>query len=90
VRNPGPYAYVGNFLARDYVGLAGPTELAGSLNSVKVYHAKGNTHDRGGDVQVAPGDVIVVPVRASRRLVEYVQILSQVITMVFAYLAIRR
>jgi len=45
--------------------------------------------ESGGDAEVYPGDVIEVPVRRSRLYSEYLQIASQLATLLIAYFAIK-
>lgn len=90
VLKPGPYNFVENLRLRDYVGLAGVNENAGSLGSIRIRHVATGQVEKGGDAEVFPGDVIEVPIRRSKRYSEYLQIASQVVTLVIAYFAIRQ
>jgi len=90
VQQPGPYPYIENLLAKDYIGQAGINENASSLGSIQVFHVANGKTEKGNDAQVFPGDIIKIPLRKSRVLSEYFQIAGQVFTVVIAYFAIRR
>jgi protein involved in polysaccharide export with SLBB domain len=89
VRNPGQFRYMVNFRARDYAGEAGLTEDAAGINKLRVRHTKTGKTEVGGDVRVLPGDVIEAPIRSGKKITEYLQIASQLATIVIAYYAIK-
>lgn len=90
VLRPGTYRHVDNLKAIDYAGQAGSTEAAAGMSSIKVHHRMSPEIAKGGDAMVYPGDIIEVPIRRSTKISEYLQIASQLATLVIAYFAISR
>ena len=89
VYRPGPYPYYSNFLARDYVGLAGPNENAAGLKGILVRHAQTGKVENGPDIPVHPGDTIEVKVSRRILLKDYMQIAAAVLGQVFTFLTLR-
>jgi len=88
VQTPGAYTYYPGLKARDYVGLAGGTQEAGSLASTKVIHARDHSVEKGPDVEVEGGDTVVVPLKFRASLPQYLQIIGQIATILIAASAI--
>jgi len=88
VANPGAFAYIANYKASDYIGLAGALETAEKNIKVKVIRQKSGEILEGGDVIVQKGDTIVLNKRPREVTKEYMQILAPVISMIIATLAL--
>ena len=80
VYRPGPYPYLANYTARDYAGFGGVLETAKNLNSVYVIHKETNRIEKGANVVVHRGDVVVVPRNARESLKEILAILTPIIS----------
>ena len=80
VAKPGPYPYLANYTTKDYAGLAGIMESAKGLNSLMVIHAKTGKVDKGKDVVVRNGDIVVVPRRSRESFKDILSILTPIIS----------
>lgn len=80
VYQPGSYPYLANYAARDYAGFAGVLETAKNLNSVYVIHKETNRVEKGADVIVHRGDVVVVPRNARESLKDILAILTPILS----------
>jgi len=87
VNLPGAYYYEAGFTASDYIGIAGGTVDMGNLDNVKVIHLDSKIVEKGADVPVQRGDTIIVPVGFRRKFTDYLQIVTGLATLVFAYMA---
>ncbi len=90
VQKPGQYPYIMNLQAKDYVGRAGMTDNAASINSIKIRHAATGIVEKGGNTRVFAGDIVEVPLRTSKRLSEYLQLAGQIATIIIAIVAIQK
>ncbi|MDW7681658.1 MAG: SLBB domain-containing protein, partial [bacterium] len=90
VNLPGGYNYMAGSKAKDYVGLAGGTMEMGSINKIKVIHARDNSEEYGPDVIIERGDMIFVPKPLRRNFIEYLQIITSIATLFLAYRAAQR
>ncbi len=88
VQRPGSITFVSNLKAKDYVGQAGVTDMAGGINKIRVYHTSTGKIEKGGNAEVYQGDIIEVPIRNSMRISEYLQIGGQIATLIIAYFAV--
>ncbi|MFQ5708945.1 MAG: SLBB domain-containing protein [bacterium] len=88
VRNPGPYPFVPNLKVRDYVGLAGSTELAANLSRSQVIRQQSKAQERGEDLLVYPGDTVFVPKRAQFGVQEIVAIVGTVTSVLISLKAV--
>lgn len=79
VYQPGSFPYLANYIARDYAGFAGVLETAKSLNSIYVIHKETNRVEKGDDVVVHRGDVVVVPRNARESLKDILSILTPIL-----------
>ncbi len=89
VFRPGPYPYYPNFVARDYVGLAGANENAAGLKGIRVRHAQNGKTENDPDAPVYPGDTIEVKVSRRILLKDYLQIAATILGQVFTFLTLR-
>jgi protein involved in polysaccharide export with SLBB domain len=80
VFQPGPYPYLADYTTRDYAGFAGVLETAKSLNSIYVIHKERNRVEKGADVVVHRGDVVVVPRNSRESLKEILAILTPILS----------
>lgn len=88
VRNPGEFPYVPELRVRDYVGLAGSTELATHLSKCKVIRRGTKEEIEGADVQVEPGDTVFVPRRMEFGVREVTAIVGQITSILIALKAV--
>jgi protein involved in polysaccharide export with SLBB domain len=84
VRSPGAYPYVMHLTARDYAGMAGGDYQSGSLQGVKVVHARTGKTKKGLDIVIEPGDVVEVPQSWGMHLREIGPVISAVATLVMS------
>ncbi len=89
VFRPGPYPYYPNFLARDYVGLAGANENSAGLKGIRVRHAGNGKIENNPDAPVYPGDTIEVKVSRRILIKDYLQIAATILGQVFSFLTLR-
>lgn len=85
---PGKIPYMVGYKAADYVGLAGATDEAAGLKSVKVIDSKTGKVTKGPTSEVKRGDTIVVSTSTRYKFSQYLTITSQVATLVIAAAAI--
>ena len=90
VAQPGPFPYLAHYVAKDYAGLAGVLETARSLNDIYVIRTKDGRVEKGPDVIVEKGDVVVVPRRPREVLKDYLTILAPIISLGLSVYAITR
>lgn len=60
VQEPGAYEFIPGYSISDYISIAGGNTLEGSANRAVVYHPDGSI-DKGNNILLNRGDVIVVP-----------------------------
>lgn len=80
VLQPGPFPYLANYTTRDYAGLAGILESAKNFKDIYVIHKETDQIEKGPDVVVHRGDVVVVPRNARESLKEVLAILTPIIS----------
>lgn len=88
VQKPGSYPFYPNYRAIDYVGLAGSTERAANLTSIKVVREGGRKVLKGGDLLARPGDTIVIPEKKTFGVREISLITGQLATIILALNAV--
>jgi|TARA_B100000315_G_scaffold72926_1_gene66504 protein involved in polysaccharide export with SLBB domain len=89
VQTPGSFEFFPGFTAADYINLAGGNTAEGSPNRVLIRHLDGSK-DRGQDVLVRRGDVIVVPRNLNSSIFgesSLMQIGTALLTVYLTYLA---
>ncbi len=89
VNVPGSYKFFPGYTCADYVGLAGGNSLEGNVNRAVVKHLDG-TVEKGPDVIIRRGDLIIVPRSLSQWLVgrsSIFQIIASVASIYMSYLA---
>ena len=59
VANPGPYPYIPDLTANDYVGYAGGVKLTGSMRSLKIIR-DGLSLEKSSEIIVRRGDTVVI------------------------------
>ncbi|NOX38935.1 MAG: hypothetical protein GXO78_15510 [Calditrichaeota bacterium] len=90
VTQPGPYPYLANYTALDYAGFAGVLETAKSLKDIMVIHTRTGKVEKGADVIVEKGDIVIVPRRNRELLKDYLAIITPIISLgISAYALIR-
>ncbi|MHA1855129.1 MAG: polysaccharide biosynthesis/export family protein [Promethearchaeota archaeon] len=90
VNVPGGYFYMAGFRAIDYVGLAGGNRETGNLNGIKVIHCRNNSIEKGANIEIEPGDTIIVPQNFRRKFSEYLSIVTSIVTLTLAYMAFQK
>ncbi len=90
VLNPGAIAFVPNYRARDYAGLAGILESAKKIDAIYVIRSRTGTIEKGGDVIVERGDIVVVPRRPRETFKEYLSILVPIVSLGISLYALLR
>jgi len=80
VRNPGPYPFYPNYSAVDYVGLAGSTERATKLSKIKLLRQGTTKTIDGNNVEIRPGDTILIPEKVTFGVREVLLITGQITT----------
>ena len=89
VQKPGRFPFQPNFTVSDYVALAGGVTPRGSLNKTEVIHQDGS-RDRGLDVPVQRGDIIMVTESTRSILAGDISVLgifTSVTSLVLTYIA---
>ena len=81
VLRPTSYPYLVNFTAKDYVGHAGLLETSKDINSIRVVHVKSGKTEKGKDVIVEKGDIIIVPRKTRDVTRDYLTIIVPVISL---------
>ena len=89
VRNPGEYPFSAGRTALDYVGMAGGMEKAGSLGSIRVFHAATKRVEKGPGAIPQPGDMVELPETWRARIISYFQIASSIASVIIAIAAVR-
>jgi protein involved in polysaccharide export with SLBB domain len=90
VFKPGPFPYLANYTTRDYAGFAGILESAKNLNDIYIIHKDTGKIEKGSDVVVHRGDVVVVPRNARESLKDILAILTPIISIGLSSYAIIR
>jgi len=90
VLKPGPFPYLANYTARDYAGFAGLLETSKGLDNIYVIHTRTGEIEKGADVIVGNGDIVVVPRRSREVFKDYLSVLMPIISVgLSAYALIR-
>lgn len=88
VGRPGPLPYLANYTATDYAGLAGILDTAKEMKDVYVIRTKTGKIEKGKDMVVNSGDIVVVPRRGRETVKEYLAILTPVVGIVISTIAL--
>lgn len=88
VRSPGSYPYSVNLKAVDYVGIAGRTENSSGQKNIQVIRRGDGSVVYGGNTIVERGDIIVVPLKKSASLLEYLQFVAPVTSLIITAAAV--
>ncbi len=92
VRSPGSFNYFPGYTPLDYVNMAGGNTVEGDPNDLRVRHKDG-TIEKGDDVVLERGDVIIVP-RTTKSVLfgemSVLEIISAVASISLTYLAATR
>jgi protein involved in polysaccharide export with SLBB domain len=88
VAQPGPFPYLANYTAKDYAGLAGMLASAKDFNKVYVIHAETGQVEKGGNVVVDNGDIVVVPKSTRENVKDYLAIITPLISIALSTVAI--
>lgn len=88
VFQPGAYPYMANFNAKDYAGMGGLRETAQSVDKISVIHLRDGSIEKGGNVIVQKGDVVVVPQRARENFKDILTILTPIISITISTFAL--
>lgn len=88
VLQPGPFPYLANYMAKDYAGLAGMLASAKDFNKVYVIHAETGKVEKGGNVIVDNGDIVVVPKSTRENVKDYLAIITPLISIALSTVAI--
>ncbi len=89
VNVPGSYKFFPGYTCADYVGLAGGNSLEGNVNRAVVKHLDG-TVEKGPDVKIQRGDLIIVPRSLTQWMVgnsSIFQIIASLAGIYMSYLA---
>jgi len=92
VQAPGGYYFIPGSSCSDYVAMAGGITVEGDINRVRVKHVDGKV-EKGTEVTIRRGDVIVVPQTRMNVLFgdnSILEIVRNVATIVLAYIAATR
>ena len=88
VSQPGAYAYLANFKAKEYAGMAGLLETAQSIDKIFVVRSNSGNVDTGGDQIVNKGDVIVIPQRQREKTKDILAIITPILSIALSTYAI--
>lgn len=88
VMKPGSYAYVLKMKAIDYVGMAGRDDRSGGIDEIKVIRREDGVSLSGGDIIVERGDIIVVPLKKTAKLLEYLNFVAPVTSLIITAAAV--
>ncbi len=81
VMRPTSYPYLANYTAKDYVGHAGLLESSKDINSIRVVHVRTGKTEKGKDVIVEKGDIIIVPRKTRDVTRDYLTIIVPVLSL---------
>ena len=74
VMQPGSFPFTANLTARDYAGMAGVIETAVSVKDFRIFRAASGKIDKGGDLIVEKGDMVIVPRKRRETFKDYLAI----------------
>lgn len=80
VLQPGSFPYLANYTARDYAGFAGIMDTAKGVDAIYVIRSNTGKVEKGKDVVVKQGDIVVVPQRPREIFKDYMTILTPIIS----------
>ncbi len=80
VVQPGALPYLANYTTKDYAGKAGILETAKSLDNLYVIRSETGQIEKGKDVIVGNGDIVVVPRRSRETFKDILTILTPIIS----------
>jgi protein involved in polysaccharide export with SLBB domain len=90
VLQPGSFPYLANYTSMDYAGFAGILESAKNLKDIYIIHKETGQIEKGSDVVVHRGDVVIVPRNARESLKDILAILTPIISIGLSSYAIIR
>lgn len=90
VAQPGPYDYLANYTAQDYAGAAGLLETAKGLDALYVIRYRTGKIEKGENIVVQNGDIVVVPRKARESLKDVLSILTPIISIGLSAFALIR
>ena len=88
VMKPGPYPFMVKMRAVDYVGMAGRYDRSGGIEDIKVIRREDGANFAGGDVIMERGDIIVVPLKKTAKLLEYLEFIAPVTSLIITAAAV--
>lgn len=88
-RAPGSYPFQPGRRARDYAGLAGPSDTAVSPSGLKVVRAESNQVLKGADVLIERGDTILIPSNTRKKVGDIFSIVAQIASITYFVVIIR-
>jgi protein involved in polysaccharide export with SLBB domain len=86
VQVPGSYKYFPGYTCADYVGLAGGNSIEGNVNRAVVKHTDG-TVEKGPDVIIQRGDLIIVPRSLTQWLMGNTSIFQIIVSAASVYMS---
>jgi protein involved in polysaccharide export with SLBB domain len=85
---PGAYPYMAHFTSKDYAGMGGLRETAQSIDKIEVVHVLDGSKEKGGDVIVQKGDVVVIPQRRRENTKDILSILAPIFSITISTIAL--
>lgn len=85
---PGPFPYLANYKARDYVGRAGALDTGVSEQGIVIIRKSSGKVLKGPDVIVEKGDTVILPKRTREVFKDYMTILTPIISIIIATIAL--
>ncbi len=90
VQQPGSYPFFVGFRAIDYVGIAGGNMEMGRIKGIKTFREKTQTFEKGENVIIERGDIVIVPIALRKKFSDYVQIAASLTTVGLFILALQK
>ena len=88
VMKPGAYPFTFNLKAIDYVGIAGRNEKSGGQKAIKVIRRSDGSIIPGSNTIIERGDIIIVPLKKTATLLEYLQFVAPVTSLILTAVAV--
>lgn len=88
VLKPGAYPFTFNFKAIDYVGMAGRYDKSGGQKAIKVIRRSDGSTVPGSNTIIERGDIIIVPLKKTATLLEYLQFVAPVTSLILTAVAV--
>jgi len=85
---PGALPYLANYRSRDYIGKAGALDSAVDESKIIIVRQKTGEILKGGNIIIEKGDTIIVPKRAREVFKDYMAILTPIISLAIATVAL--